>query len=262
MQWKYKDKVWLAARQESWLPIQQCLVLSGRYTQKELKIFEDYYLKGKEPKWDRQWGDDPIPLIYRLWFDPSQSLENWQSIMDEVLAYPDPTQIEPILRETYDVLWEGNNITTYSGRSGAPDGFMGGLEEKFFNFLMGAPEAGDFIFYRGGQFYKRLIFNDGYYWGMAEWLNLKRLQNSYKINRYSLEYWYCRLSDEQMQALQESEGGIKHLLQYLRAVASYPEPDSSNADFVRQDYCRKVRDILNNRPLPELMQQLWEKTKV
>ena len=265
-QWLVKDKGWVIERQVGWQRIKQRLDISERFTKKELKILENYYLKGKEPKWDREWDDDPIPLFFRLWFDPDQNLEHWQSIMDEVFAYPQPYQVGHSLTETYDILWgEANNSVSYSGLNGLPNGFMGGGEKKMFDLLIGPPDCENNILYHGKELTKRLFFNKGYYRSMASWLNIKVLQNHFKINLYSLEHWYARLTDEKCEELKmdtkRSPTGEESVLEYLSIVARYHTPEESSEDFIRQDYCNKVRDILNGRPLPTLMKQWWEEAK-
>lgn len=260
--WNVKDKAWMADRKSQWGAIKERLEITESYTKKELKTYENYFLKGKEPKWDKEWGDDPIPLLYRLWFDPDQSVEHWQAIIDAVLAYPGPTQIGPSLEETYGKLWQAGNYVSFSGID-TSDGFMGGLEEKIFHFLMGSPDSGDYLEYGNGQkIFKGLRFSKGHYNRMRRWLNLKYLQNSYLVDLYALEYWYHRLTDDLCESIKNDEkkgsSGEQCVLDYLQVVANYPEPVEGDANFIRQDYCEKVRKILNERPLPALMKQWWE----
>lgn len=266
--WQIKDKAWLSSRRKQWGDIKERLVLSEKFTKKELKTYESYFIKGREPKWSKYpeqdwgWDDDPIPLLFRLWFDPDQSLGNWKRIYNELLSYVDSDVIEHSLEVSIEIFSvQANNHVTYSGLFSTPNGFMGGQEKKMFDFLIGPPNTEDVIRFLGTEVDKQLRFLCGYYSDMHEWLSTKNLHNSNKINQYKFEHWYYRLTDAYCEKINGNERDMERLVPYLATVAAYPEPDETSDDFIRQNYCAKAREILNNRPLPKLMSEWWDAAK-
>lgn len=81
------SKAQLEDRKKSWEDVRARLEYSQMHTKAELKIFESYYLRGKPSK-QYPMRKDPIPLLYRLWFCPDQSIESWRAITENLLAGP------------------------------------------------------------------------------------------------------------------------------------------------------------------------------
>lgn len=263
--WLIKDKEWMSERKSQWADIYVRLVQSERFTKKQLKAYEAYFLKGKEPKWNKDYDEDPIPLLFRLWFDPNQSKENWEVIRNSVLNYPDTMMISEILRESFEILEEANDHVTYSGLHSTPEGFMAGLECRIYEFMHGLVDDPGIIKYQNEEFTITRLFHTGYYLNNYKWLHQKTLANKYKLNQYKLEYWYNALSDDDCAKLEKlrpsGESRLSNVLLYLETVQTYKYLPSDTIDQTRAEYCRKVRDILDNRPLPKKMAQWWKEAK-
>lgn len=75
-------------RKKLWPDIKFRLEFADIHKKAELKIFEAYFLKGAEPNLYPM-ENDPIPLVYRLWLAPDQSIESWQAITARLLAGPE-----------------------------------------------------------------------------------------------------------------------------------------------------------------------------
>ncbi len=173
--WNTKDKSWVKQRKQDWQDILIRLQHSEEFTKKQLKSFESYYLRGREPKWDIQFDNDPLPLIIRLWLHPDQSEENWNRIRDAVLNYPDPMVIHDSLSESFKIYYEADNAVSYSGHHKTPNSFMNGLEEKMYLILYGSPESSEYMKFHGEEFYAIRRFNGSYYANNRDWLSYKRL---------------------------------------------------------------------------------------
>ncbi len=80
-----------------------------------------------------------------------------------------------------------------------------------------------------------------------------------------LEHWYHKLTDENCDLLEKrspnGKSDLKSALLYLEKVQEYKYLPEDGIDEVRANYCEKVREILDNRPLPEKMYQWWEEAK-
>jgi len=263
--WLIKDKEWMRERKAQWADIHIRLIHSEKFRKKQLKAYEAYFLKGKEPKWDRAYDDDPIPLVFRLWFDPDQSEDNWNRILESVVNYPDSMTIENSLRDSFKIFQESDNAVHYSGIENVPNGFMIGLEERMFSFLYGDPESSEYIEFNGENFRAVRRFDGGYYINNYRWLDYPKLHNSYKSSQYKLEHWFCKLNDEYCEGLEKQapngKSDLKSVLLYLEKVQTYKYLPSDAIDETRAEYCRKVRDILDNLPLPKKMAQWWKEAK-
>jgi len=259
--WLIKDKKWLNERKTQWSEVHLRLLHSEKFTKKQLKAYESFFLRGRTPKWNVLFDNDPIPLIFRLWFDPDQSEQNWSEIRDLVLNYPEPIVIRESLRETFDIFHEADNGVIYSGLFKTPNSFMNGLEKKMFSFLYGSPDSSEYIKFNGEEFYVIRLFHGYYYSDNYRWLDSKNLCNSFKISQYKLEHWYYKLTDEYCDKLEKltpsGDSSLANVRLYLEKVQEYKYLSEGYIDEVRAGYCRNVRDILDNRVLPEKMQQWW-----
>lgn len=171
------DKSELEARKIEWLSIKPRLEYSKSHTKKELKVFEQYFIKGQEPEWNKgqDWAiggcePDPIPLLYRLWFSRDQSQEAWQAILDSVLSTYTHLQILASLQETRNLIYQQACSSSYYGVEDSPIGFMGGLEERIFNFFAGDFASKVFPAYQGQRILTGGFFGSGYYCELVDWL--------------------------------------------------------------------------------------------
>lgn len=244
-------------RATEWQAVKLRLEYSGRHTKKEIKLFENFFIKGQEPDWAQK-GDDPIPLIYRLWFSPDHGKDAWQKIVDKVFSYHS-WQAKNSIHESRKILSEEVGSDRYCGVNGAPVGFMGGLEEELFDFLTGDFEAGVFLRFEGERLYERSVFNIPYYLGLIRWLEKNENANTFNWNHYVYEFWYAAMSDKFVQVI-VNDGHSDCVKKYFTLVAQYVYQDDV-ADSDRLKYCRKVFDILENRTVPALFAEWWAAAK-
>lgn len=289
------SKAQLDERKKCWEDIRARLEYSGLHTKAELKIFESYYLKGTEPK-QHPGRKDPIPLLYRLWLCPDQSVESWRAVTERLLAGPaawrTDINIEPIdgdnggswqdecrgdnwgwqiqksISETYQILWQHADSDAYDGTTPVfgstlipPLGFMGGAEQKLIEFLAAEKGSANYYEYRS----KALFDFSGhsgsnswrFYRDFCFWLDARKPHNPYMITYYMHEHWYAALSDDYMRKLEGSVGGVFYLNCYLQLLARFPKPEAALASSDRHVYAQKIRAMLDHRPIPLALQSLW-----
>ena len=244
-------------RSAQWEDIKQRLESAHRHTKKELKIFERFFLKGKDPYGERI-GADPIPLIYRLWFSPDQSEEAWLKIVDQVFSYH-PWQTHLSLDETDKVIRDELNNSKYYGKEGNPLGFMGGLEKRMFEFLGVNPSTGAFISFEGRRIIHPVVFNIPYYLDLIRWLKQEPYVNPYNFSLYSHEFWYDALDDEFCKYVRQ-KGWEPHLQEYFSLVLHYVAAEDA-ADSAQLQHSRIIFDMLENRPIPEKLSEWWAHAK-
>jgi len=255
--WLIKDKKWLNERKTQWSEVHLRLLHSEKFTKKQLKAYESFFLRGRTPKWNVLFDNDPIPLIFRLWFDPDQSEQNWSEIRDLVLNYPEPIVIRESLRETFDIFHEADNGVIYSGLFKTPNSFMNGLEKKMFSFLYGSPDSSEYIKFNGEEFYVIRLFHGYYYSDNYRWLDSKNLCNSFKISQYKLEHWYESLPYQTDLDKREDKW-----IFLMYKVAFFKDPLGLAPEDSRYfKVAETLRDMFENRPMPAYMKDLWKKVK-
>jgi hypothetical protein len=260
--WHLKDGPWMAARLQLWAGVKQRLELSGRFNKKALAGFERYFLSGREPAWNQAnpGQDDPLPLILRLWFDPDHGRARWEAIRDRVLAYPDAGHIRNSLEQSRALLWQADE-ELYSGQDGAPDGFMGGVEQAMFDFLVGPPGNATAFQFHGENFtfHRGFALDKSHYRSASEWLRNDRPRNSYKLVRYAVEHAFHDIEESDLATIGADTHKLALLKLYLKGVGSYPAPVAGAIDLPRQLYCQRVRELLATAP--GLLQTWWSRFK-
>lgn len=258
----------LESRKSEWLLVRQRLGHSKRYTNKELKVFEDYFVKGQEPKWGKGQvsalggcESDPIPLLYRLWFSRDQSQEAWQAILDSILSTYAHLQIVASLQETRNLIYQEACSSSYCGSDGAPAGFIGGAEERIFNFLAGDFNSGVFPVYHGERVLGGAFFGFSYYGDLIDWLQRGDYVNPHNMIQFMQEFWFEGLSDDYIDRMVQDEMDDV-LKKYLHLVATFTALPGCAEDVARASHCQKVREILTSRPIPALLVQWWRDAKV
>ncbi len=256
-----------------------------------LKKFEAYFLRGKEPN-IRPYEDDPMPLVYRLWLAPDQSIEGWVRITERLLAGPKewttdvsivPTGdggsweevggkrlgdhiIASSIAESYKVLVRHAGARHYDGSEPyfgsdviPPLGFMGGCEKKLYHFLSGQTPGSEHLLHNGKKLFDpEFHYGRIYYADTCRWLDGTTPSNSYCLYNYMGAHWVRSMDASHMINIENDEGAQFYLNCFLVLVARYPE---SGVDAERAAYCSEVRQLLNVRPLLEPLNTMWNQAK-
>lgn len=275
----FLDKNLIEARKETWVGVMARLKACD-YPKSQLKIFEAYYLKGKEPKWsdaEDAMEEDPIPLVYRLWLHPDQSDESWCAIVERVLSYRGRGLAGISIKESRRILDQYANSHYFNGID-APAGLFGGAERRIFQFLAGETELGKRYTYNPRPKYpdssRHLYFVVGfgfmYYVDMCVWLDMKGAfnpnsgRNPFYLGCYFLNQWRRFLEanvDSYAETCRSDKRFEKSIKEYFTTVFRYPEPVEGGGDIERQLYCQEARDILDNANIPPLLKEWWEEVK-
>lgn len=256
-----------------------------------LKAFEAYFLKGKEPNLHPM-RNDPIPLVYRLWLAPDQSIEGWVAITERLLAGPEAwkttVSIEPTgdgeswrelnnghawgwhidrsLADSYKVLVQHAGARHYDGSQPyegsdvvPPLGFMGGIEKKLYHFLNGQTPGSEHLLYNGKKLFEpSSYFGHIYYYETCLWLDGTKPTNTYCLYNYLGAHWVRSMTAGYMREIEESQGIQAYLNCFLPLVARYPQ---TGVDPERAAYCQEVRQLLDEGPLLEPLQTMWNQAK-
>lgn len=137
---------------------------------------------------------------------------------------------------------------------------MGGIEKKIFNFLAPLKGTGNRLEYKGRPLLdycgNPAFTGPRMYYDLCVWLDARKPHNPYMICIYMAEHWYATLSDDFMRKVQD-KGGPFYFNCYLQLVARYPKPVSGFEFSERHIYCQKLRNILDSRPIPSVLQEFW-----
>jgi len=286
------NKALLDERKKAWEDIKFRLEYSNFHKKRDLKIFESYFVRGAQPKL-HPLEADPIPLVYRLWLSPEQSLEAWQAITEKFLAGPvawetnvsiesvegcdeswrelckGPAwgwQIARSLRDSYEILMQHAASPLYNGYEPVvgsvvipPLGFMGGAEKKLYEFMTGKIPGSEHFRYAGNRLFEpSTYFGHMHYLELCVWLDGKRPSNSYNIQIYMGEHWVSSMTADYMEKIKSDEAIRFYLTCYLQLIARYP---SAGVEPERQNYCEELRRLLNAGPLPEPVKSMWAEAK-
>lgn len=288
------NKVIIEERKKKWQDVRFRLEFVERYKKHELKKFESYFVKGQEPKL-HPIDEDPIPLVYCLWLAPDQSVEGWAAITEKFLAGPvawetdidiEPTdssggvswrelsggstlgsaQISRSLRDSYDILMQFaaasyfDGVTPFYGTTTVPPlGFMGGIEKKIYDFMVGKTPGSEHFFYQGKRLFEPSGRLAGCYKELCIWLDGKLPHNPYSVIYYMNDVWFVSLTDKYMDLI-SSDAGVRFYLDcYLKLIARYPCGDLKSQ---RQKYCDELRGLLNSGMLLEPMKTMWLEAKI
>lgn len=287
------SKLTVEERKRLWEDVKFRLEYAGWYKKSQLRIFEAYFVRGRQPKL-HPLEDDPIPFVYRLWLSPDQSIEAWLEIADNFLAGPalwetdvkiEPSegdngiswkglhgssvlgapQISRSLRDSYEILTQLAASRSFHGGEpvvgsdvAPPLGYMGGAEKRLYDFMTGRLPGSERLFYEG----KRLFSPSGRlaacYEDLCIWLDARLPCNPYSIVYYMGDVWVDSLTDKYMAELSVDEGARFYLDCYLKMIARYSDSDDLGE---RGLYCKAIRTLLDEKFLSEPMNSLWCEAK-
>jgi len=276
-------------RKAAWADIKFRLQYAG--CRVPLKTFEAYFVKGKEPNL-HPYEEDPLPLVYRLWLAPDQSIEGWVKITERFLAGPTQWTTKISIEPTGDgeswaeasrhdlgghviarSIADSYNILVQMGCAGhldgsqpfegsdvlPPLGFMGGHEKKLYHFLSGQTPGSEHLQYKGKKLFDPgFHFGHIYYHDRCVWLDNTTPHNPYSLHNYMGALWFKSMDAAQMDAIKESEAIQFYLHCFLVMVARYPE---TCMEAERTAYCQELRQLLNAGPLLEPLGTMWSKAK-
>ncbi len=265
--WKLDDKVWVRQRKKDWEPIKKRLE-HIELPKNKIKTYEKYFLTGKVPRFNVQTLVS-VCLLYMCWWHPDQSEKNWQLIKNVIWLIGGEYAIAHY-EDSIEAMSKAGWPNLFIEEEGFPDGFMMGLEERMFNFIIDDDIENPFVKFnydeRKTKFcgYEDLPYSGAYHGGFSTgtWLtNADSCSNRYVTWQYdrAIKYWYASLTNTQVERDLQRRGSVIALERSLNAIAKYD--DKSKPDHYKSIYVNKVRKILNEKPIPEKLKEMWEEAK-
>lgn len=276
--WKTKDKEWIDQRQAQWAAIEKIIGLNRRKS--EVKVIEQYFLRGKMPNWEKykDWDNlyRHLDLDLFLWLHPSNDTE--------VLKNLYKTYMESDLIHERDVLRGYGELTdneflraplSWKSLEEYPYPFRGEKNIILFRVMF---DDMDYVKERilslvGGQenFSKKTsqIFEFlGYhhFLRMRLWL-LQDIKSPLCLNslyQYDdvLEWCLTTLTPNKEKEFSEGLHTREYLQAFQRALYCLHHFDTEKeGDSCRTSAIHKIRKILDERTFVPEFKQLWEDTK-
>lgn len=285
-EWKVSDEQWVKHRKKEWLSVEkrlthECMVhvdsVNGKTPKNRMRIYEKYFMKGLIPAFNPS-GEVAVCLLFLLWWHPDQSDDNWQ-LLNDVVRHVGGLYARNHYSDSINMLiGNAGSVLGFSPAAGFEDGFLQGKEERALQFFLGRDIGSNLVLFDKEKEQNKfgnhmdVIYRGGV--GMTHWLtnSIKNI-NRYVIWQYDtyLEYWYENLTEENLEKLlvsnnedsnmrkkskkREEEG----LRMYLETLAGFDA--NSDASNFRKVFVEKVRKILNERPIPSLLKNMWEEAK-
>ncbi len=245
--WRVNDPEWMAERKSEWRIIRKNLEQTEDFNIdiRQIRALEKYFLTGKESDFHN------IPLIFKLWFHPDRSEDNWERLSADTAQW-DYEESLRILKE-------------YAGFSGGcrfspPYGFMGGLEHHVFEFLLGNGRGIRTVTDDYGRpceldLSRHKLPPEWILSSMTTWLYAPD-SNPYTLCQYMADYWFEEITDTDDQWFVRNETELR---EFLIRIFVFVEPSGFQGDDTPQKrFADKFRKMLDTGELPDRLRHIWE----
>ncbi len=251
--WRVNDPEWLAERKSEWRIIRKNLEQTEDFNVKQIRALEKYFLTGKESDditFNYKYYEEVhnIPLIFKLWFHPDRSEDNWGRLCDDIT--------ERDYRVSLMIL---KGCSLVYGKPYPPDEYIGGLERRVFEFLHGNGRGirtvrDDYGHTTKLDISKHRISLDGLTTMMFSWLYGG--SNPYAICQYMTDWWFEEIENADDKWFARNKTKLK---KFLIRLLIFVEPSGlSGEDLQYKCFADKFREMLNTRKLPEGLRRIWD----
>jgi len=257
--WNIKDKHWMNQRKSEWLLVRQILE-STLLTKKDIKQIEKYFLKGKD--------SEEVLFVFKLWFHPDDSAENWQKLRSEVTS-SNFIDSRVLYKQSFiNPSWQSEAMKAY--------GFMGDKEKRIFDMLFRSGDEQDVYSFTNNEGYydeasvvleSKILNFAGLSFYLKAWLFTDE-PNRHCVIQFMVEDWY--------NLFREAIGGDPKFVELLKLIYIRKHEDISLAkklEFERHDFvlpiiedyrlatAKQLFDILEKRPIPSELIPVWQNIK-
>lgn len=256
--WKLEDKIWVQQRKETWLEIKKNLEVVDRFNKTQLKIFESYYLKGKEPKFSDQ---DPICLAFRLWFYPDASEEAWNKIKSKVDS-GDDDYVRWHYEDSLNFLFDLCNCSAFETDNTKVKGFMGGVEERLLRFFVGDVLDHQVIAAGNVEIRKDHGMTNGLHGAFmnatGRWLRYRepKYANPYLLMQYLVDDWLLVFTSGKVTVDEDRARGLE---KYFKLILKFVGDET--LDEPRRNFALRMKNIFDDEAIPENVKDWWEQVK-
>lgn len=253
--WKTDDKQWMKARKASWKPIKKELVRVDEMKREDVKMLQDYYLFGKMPDIPPEhYYFENFNMIFRLWFHPDQSEENWISIIKA-------TDDSDFKRSQGIFMSETGTWVKHLNAFG----FMGGIEPRMADVFFPDQQTIDSFAAKGVSLPEFIFGNRFGSWTMdaRSWL-IGHAAPSRSWVEFTARYIWDAFHRADPKYFHWEIGSNNPVVWALQRIicqcANYVEPRGMpGEDTPQRRLAEYLKEGLNSRQLPPDLQELWER---
>ena len=256
--WKTEDKEWVKTRKLQWKEIEKRWRVadpsfSGR---KYMPIFRDFFLTGNldlQSFYQSQGNTLTLMLLY-----PNQTYEQLRLFMDAMQPYE---YLGPYERYSYayDASVAGAQGFHQFEKLGG-EGLFYGLDELYVRLFFGEHCNDPRVMNFGGNALGRIkavpeqVFES--YLGFAAFFMLGVTKYPYVREQYMAEYWYSAIEYNTKPFAQ-----MEVLPMFLQSIYYFEDYDVQDGVAGRRKLAEELRQILDNRPLPDELAEIWQTIK-
>lgn len=256
--WKTEDKEWVKARKLQWKEIEKRWRVadpsfSGR---KYLPIFRDFFLTGNldlQGFYQSQGNTLTLMLLH-----PNQTYVQLRLFMDAMQPY-EYLDIYDRYRYAYFASVLGAQGFSQFAALGS-DGLFGGEYELYARLFLGehcndarVMEYGECALTKVGAVPGKVFES---YLGPAAFFMLGVTKYPYVSEQYMAEYWYSAIEYNTKPYAQ-----MEVLPMFLQAIYYFDDYDVQDGVVGRRKLADALRKILDNRPLPDELAEIWHTIK-
>ncbi len=257
--WKTEDKEWVKARKLQWKEIEKrWRVADPSFSRRKyMPIFRDFFLTGKldlEDFYESQGGSFTLMLLH-----PNQTYEQLRLFMDAVMEYYKYLRLYEQFSYAYFASVLGAQGFSQFAALGS-DGLFGGEDELYARLFLGehcndarVMEYGECALTKVGAVPGKVFES---YLGPAAFFMLGVTKYPYVSEQYMAEYWYSAIEYNTKPYAQ-----MEVLPMFLQAIYYFDDYDVQDGVAGRRKLADALRQILDNRPLPDELAEIWHTIK-
>jgi hypothetical protein len=257
--WKTEDKEWVKARKLQWKEIEKrWRVADPSFSRRKyMPIFRDFFLTGKldlDDFYESQGGSFTLMLLH-----PNQTYEQLRLFMDAIMEPYRYSRLYEQYNYTYNASVEGAQGFHQFEKLGG-EGLFYGLDELYARLFFGDHCHDPRVLKFGGYTLGRIqalpeqIFES--YLGFAAFFMLGVTKYPYVREQYMAEYWYSAIEYNTKPFAQ-----MAVLPMFLQAIYYFEDYDVQDGVAGRRKLAEELRQILDNRPLPDELAEIWHTIK-
>lgn len=263
--WPVEDKEWLKNRKAQWKALEPKLLVIGK-KRKSLPFLRDFFIYGElDPDRYFESNRDALGGPFMLMFlHPNQSYEQLKAFYDS--CGEEWSQMDN-LRRVYESFYDAGvraaqgDVYTELGKEGLFEGRDGLYARVFYGDRCGPWEQTDQHGKKLPTIMPECMF--GSYLGYATFFMVGITQYPYIRERYMAEFWYSSIPYNKypFAEVNAKRGVMRHLPMFLQAIYYFDDYVVEDGLSARRELADELRTILDTRPLPAELAELWEKTK-
>lgn len=270
--WLIDDRNWLKERKQKWKVIKKNLMHTQYFDREDIKLIDEYYLKGVEPGDQDSFSsnmDAKLLLIIKLWLHPTDDIEVWNQIKEDVLADRD---FERNIGDSYRLLFFYGGSPDYNGENGLGEGLFLGAEEKLVRYFICKQGEEKTIEAQGKRFGPTVVGGGifaSFLTDTSMWLAHEVSANPYVPYQYLFYLWRKNVVDDP-EFLDDYVNDPSDFVKFGRYNLSqarlgvyfrYKKKELILNDEPRRSLAEKVCAFLDSDEAPAKLKELWQEVQ-